>query len=232
MPVEEDVDFASGARGGVDEDADRIVDRDDQCRTDAEDRDGFQDEDGCPDPDDDQDRIADEVDRCRGEPETYNGTDDDDGCPDRPCVRVTQSADCIVVVVSFENGSADLAPASIALVDSIAQVMIAQPEIQIVEVRGHADPGEPVAIAATRASVVHTYLVERGIAATRLVQRSYGSTEVRDRARTAEARARNRRVDFRIVTQQHEGLATGEAELSCSPVGVVYRPRSGEPCRE
>lgn len=47
-----------------------------------EDRDGFQDEDGCPDPDDDGDGAADANDRCPRVAEDRDGQGDDDGCPD------------------------------------------------------------------------------------------------------------------------------------------------------
>ncbi|WP_437686328.1 OmpA family protein [Sorangium sp. So ce176] len=67
---------------GRDEDADGVEDRDDQCPLVPEDRDGFQDGDGCPDPDNDGDGIPDARDRCRDEAETIDGFQDDDGCPD------------------------------------------------------------------------------------------------------------------------------------------------------
>jgi outer membrane protein OmpA-like peptidoglycan-associated protein len=67
---------------GRDADADRVLDRDDRCIEKAEDRDGFQDDDGCPEPDNDNDRIPDIRDRCRDEAETVDGFQDDDGCPD------------------------------------------------------------------------------------------------------------------------------------------------------
>ncbi|MGK4002967.1 OmpA family protein [Sorangium sp. So ce1036] len=67
---------------GRDADADGVLDRDDRCPLVAEDRDGFHDGDGCPDPDNDGDRIPDEHDRCRDEPETIDGFQDGDGCPD------------------------------------------------------------------------------------------------------------------------------------------------------
>src|SRR5262249_28443501 len=47
-----------------------------------EDLDGFQDADGCPDPDNDQDGIPDVIDKCPNEPEDYDGFQDTDGCPD------------------------------------------------------------------------------------------------------------------------------------------------------
>jgi len=66
----------------VDTDDDGIMDPDDECPTDPEDKDGFQDEDGCPDPDNDRDGIPDTRDRCPNEPENFDGYQDDDGCPD------------------------------------------------------------------------------------------------------------------------------------------------------
>ena len=65
-----------------DRDGDGITDANDRCPDEPEDRDGFQDADGCPDPDNDQDGIADVMDKCPNEPETKNGFQDDDGCPD------------------------------------------------------------------------------------------------------------------------------------------------------
>ena len=47
-----------------DSDGDGIVDTADRCPEAAEDVDGFEDEDGCPDPDNDQDGFLDEVDKC------------------------------------------------------------------------------------------------------------------------------------------------------------------------
>jgi outer membrane protein OmpA-like peptidoglycan-associated protein len=67
---------------GLDSDADGVLDRYDGCLREPEDRDGFEDADGCPDPDNDGDRIPDAKDACRDEPETMDGFDDADGCPD------------------------------------------------------------------------------------------------------------------------------------------------------
>ena len=48
----------------------------------AEDKDTFQDDDGCPDPDNDGDGIADATDKCAMEPEDKDSFQDEDGCPD------------------------------------------------------------------------------------------------------------------------------------------------------
>ncbi|HEX6836860.1 MAG TPA: OmpA family protein, partial [Polyangia bacterium] len=72
----------SAATGGRDGDGDGIPDAQDLCPNEPEDRDGFDDDDGCPDPDNDQDGVPDGVDRCPEEPEDKDGFQDDDGCPD------------------------------------------------------------------------------------------------------------------------------------------------------
>jgi outer membrane protein OmpA-like peptidoglycan-associated protein len=65
-----------------DRDDDGILDANDACPDDPEDRDGFQDKDGCPDPDNDGDKILDALDSCPNEPEDFDGFEDQDGCPD------------------------------------------------------------------------------------------------------------------------------------------------------
>jgi OOP family OmpA-OmpF porin len=65
-----------------DKDGDGIKDDVDECPTEPEDKDGFQDEDGCPDPDNDADGIADANDKCPNDPEDKDKFEDDDGCPD------------------------------------------------------------------------------------------------------------------------------------------------------
>jgi len=65
-----------------DTDGDGIVDSKDQCLLEPEDKDGYLDDDGCPDVDNDGDGILDANDKCPNEPEDLDGWQDDDGCPD------------------------------------------------------------------------------------------------------------------------------------------------------
>ncbi len=65
-----------------DQDGDGIPDDVDRCPTLAEDFDGFQDHDGCPELDNDGDGIPDALDKCPNEPEDFDGYQDADGCPD------------------------------------------------------------------------------------------------------------------------------------------------------
>jgi OOP family OmpA-OmpF porin len=65
-----------------DRDGDGIADDTDKCPAKAEDKDGFEDADGCPEPDNDQDGVADGDDECPTEAEDKDAFEDDDGCPD------------------------------------------------------------------------------------------------------------------------------------------------------
>jgi outer membrane protein OmpA-like peptidoglycan-associated protein len=65
-----------------DRDHDGIRDSVDQCPDDPEDKDGFLDNDGCPDKDNDEDKIVDVYDQCPNIPEDRDGFEDTDGCPD------------------------------------------------------------------------------------------------------------------------------------------------------
>ena len=74
---------AASATLPPDADGDGVPDADDRCPGEPEDRDGTEDDDGCPDLDDaDDDGVPDANDRCPGEAEDRDGIEDDDGCPD------------------------------------------------------------------------------------------------------------------------------------------------------
>jgi outer membrane protein OmpA-like peptidoglycan-associated protein len=66
----------------LDRDKDGIPNKTDDCVNIPEDKDNFEDEDGCPEEDNDQDGLVDPEDRCPDDPEDYDEFEDDDGCPD------------------------------------------------------------------------------------------------------------------------------------------------------
>ncbi len=66
----------------VDADRDGIPDDADSCPQEPEDRDAFEDGDGCSEPDNDQDGIVDDDDVCPLDKEDVDGFQDVDGCPD------------------------------------------------------------------------------------------------------------------------------------------------------
>jgi outer membrane protein OmpA-like peptidoglycan-associated protein len=65
-----------------DRDQDGVYDINDKCPDQAEDRDNFQDNDGCPDPDNDNDGILDAADKCPNSAEDMDQFQDEDGCPE------------------------------------------------------------------------------------------------------------------------------------------------------
>lgn len=66
----------------IDRDKDGLADPDDACKREPEDLDGFEDADGCPDPDNDSDGFPDDSDSCPDEPEDMDNFEDSDGCPE------------------------------------------------------------------------------------------------------------------------------------------------------
>jgi outer membrane protein OmpA-like peptidoglycan-associated protein len=74
------ITFIFGATS--DNDGDGIIGSKDECPDAAEDFDGFEDHDGCPDYDNDGDGIPDHLDKCPDLAEDFDGFEDHDGCPD------------------------------------------------------------------------------------------------------------------------------------------------------
>ncbi len=216
-PIKTEVVGAAGS----DQDSDNIANESDLCPAAAEDLDGFEDGDGCPDPDNDQDRTADADDRCPNEPETYNGVDDEDGCPDRGRVIVTDASIEILDTVYFKKGSDAVQPPSYPILDAVVATLMGNPEIKLLEVQGHAAKGEKAAfeVSQRRAQAVKTYLVGKGLGAERLVTASYGDSQLIDQDKGEKANAKNRRVAFLI-------LKRGDGASSQPVVTIVDKPRT------
>jgi OOP family OmpA-OmpF porin len=70
------------AKGPGDRDGDGVPDDRDECADRPEDKDGFEDGDGCPEKDNDGDGLVDAVDECPDKPEDKDDFEDQDGCPD------------------------------------------------------------------------------------------------------------------------------------------------------
>src|SRR5207248_8862565 len=118
-------------------DGDGIPDAADKCPNEPEDKDGFQDEDGCPDPDNDQDGVPDAQDKCPNQPETKNGYQDEDGCPDEIPQKVKQFTG-VIQGINFKVNSADLLPNSNKTLDKAVAVLVEFPQLKL-EIGGHTD---------------------------------------------------------------------------------------------
>jgi OmpA-OmpF porin, OOP family len=189
-------------RGGAqDRDGDGVPDRDDRCPEEPEDRDGFQDADGCPDADNDGDGIPDDRDECPDDAEEPGG--DGDGCPDKARVMVRKGKLVVYGKVQFAVGSAQILPKSEQLLDEMAKVLDQHPQIKRVEIQGHTDStGDAnlnLKLSQARSENVRQALLKRGIAPDRLVAKGYGQNSPIAPNETPAGRAKNRRVEFSIL---------------------------------
>ena len=92
-----------------DDDGDGIVTHLDQCPTEPEDKDGYEDSDGCPDKDNDLDTIPDANDKCPMQAEDADGFEDMDGCPevDNDKDGLADTADQCPIEAETKNGYKD-----------------------------------------------------------------------------------------------------------------------------
>lgn len=258
-----------------DSDGDGVPDTVDKCPTEKEDRDGYQDDDGCLDADNDGDGISDGEDRCpnkpgkvehRGCPEDQD-TDGDgipdvldacpdkpgpkeyDGCPDSDGDEVPDNVDdcpelsgppenngCpydsppFVLVESdririkgnilFETGQAKIQKQSFKLLDEVATVLRRNPTLGPVLIEGHTDNvgsrNYNVDLSQRRAKAVLDYLVSKGIDRKRLSSKGFGFDQPIATNDTPLGRAKNRRVEFRLVKSEVE-TAPREIQVPAAP---------------
>jgi len=200
----------------TDPDGDGIIGAADKCPYAKEDGLPPDPKDGCPAVDPDGDGIIGEKDKCPNEPETVNGYQDADGCPDTPRVVVTKTEVKITEKIMFAFGKATIEPASQNLLDEIAYVINDNPQIEYIEVAGHADKigteAFNVQLTKRRAQAVIAALVKRKVDTRRMHAQGYGNYCPLDPGDTDAAREKNRRVEFKIM--RIDGVETGVA-LGC-----------------
>jgi outer membrane protein OmpA-like peptidoglycan-associated protein len=183
------------------------------CPPSDRDKDGFLDEvdacpdqpgvapDGCPLRDTDGDGILDKDDKCVTEPETRNGWEDTDGCPDEIPKAITKFTG-VIKGIYFDFNKATIKKNSAPTLDAAAKIFKEYPGLKV-EVSGHTDDVGTreynVDLAQKRADSVKQYLVDRGVAADRIKTRGAGPDEpIADNTKAA-GRAKNRRIEFKIL---------------------------------
>jgi outer membrane protein OmpA-like peptidoglycan-associated protein len=187
-----------------DQDNDGVYDADDQCPTVAQGPVPDPARRGCPIGDSDHDGIPDNTDRCPEQPETFNGREDTDGCPDGAALGVREGGVIrILEQIRFRTGSDVIEGArSFAIVDAVAGILRASPDITALDVQGHTDdrgnPERNRELSNRRAAAVVRALVERNIEAGRLTAHGFGPDRPLVQGTTPQARAANRRVEFHI----------------------------------
>ncbi len=126
-------------------------------------------------------------------------------------MRVIGKQIVILQQVNFETGKARIDPSSDALLSQVAQVMKEHPEIARVAVDGHTDsvgvPKANLALSRRRAIAVMRWLVQHGVDERRLEARGFGPRRPIADNKTAEGRAKNRRVEFQILRRTEQGEA-------------------------
>jgi OmpA-OmpF porin, OOP family len=171
------------------------------------------DADGCP-LDSDGDGVYDDLDKC---PETpQNVTVDADGCPldsdndgvynyKDKCPNTPEGARVNAVGcwtlgdVLFDTDKSNIKPLMAHILNEVVDVLNSNPGMKL-EVQGHTDSRGTKTYNQTlsekRADSVKRYLVEKGIAPSRLTSIGYGETLPMDSNDTDEGMANNRRVEL------------------------------------
>lgn len=190
--------------GCPDTDGDRIADRLDSCPTEK----GLMQYNGCPDTD--GDGLIDKVDSC---PQVA-GPAANHGCPivekvekrEPVKVELTKEEEEVINKVfknlEFETGKSVIRSSSFSSLDELSELMKKKPKFKLL-VDGHTDNVGKAAynmkLSQNRANAVKTYLVGKGIDASRITAKGYGMTKPIASNKTADGRQKNRRVEFTIV---------------------------------
>jgi len=105
--------------------------------------------------------------------------------------------------LAFAEQTATLAEESLAVVDALAELLKAQPEVRAIRIDAHThDRGsdeDNLALSTLRANAVRDALIERGIEAERMKARGIGEAEPIAPNRTALGRSRNERVEIQVL---------------------------------
>ncbi|HUM45300.1 MAG TPA: DUF5723 family protein [Chitinophagales bacterium] len=178
-------------RGCPDTDGDGIADKVDSCVYEA----GPVSTNGCPDRDGDM--VADRKDNC---PDVA-GSIDNQGCPslrEEELNRIRLSSKSI----TFETGSDKIKGASTDVLDVIAEIM-QQYSYTKWSIEGYTDntgsAATNLALSKKRAAAVKNYFISKGISPDRLASEGYGIEKPVASNKTAAGRAKNRRVEIKLV---------------------------------
>ena len=179
--------------GCPDTDGDGVQDKEDKCK----DVKGPKENGGCPWPDRDGDKVLDKDDRC---PDVA-GTVANNGCPEVTEEAIKRLNDYAKTIL-FDSGKASFQQQTFPVLQAIVAILKEYPNANF-SIEGHTDSdGKDAAnqaLSDNRAAAVKNYLVENGIAASRLTSAGYGETKPIDSNKTKAGKANNRRVEVKLV---------------------------------
>jgi outer membrane protein OmpA-like peptidoglycan-associated protein len=123
--------------------------------------------------------------------------------PSRPAVVVKKKEIALRRQVSFATGSEEILPNSEPILLEVADALLRNPNLELIEIQGHTDNrGNQelnIRLSQKRAEAVQQWLIQHGVGPARLMAKGYGPTRPIVPNITQQNRARNRRVQFRIV---------------------------------
>jgi OOP family OmpA-OmpF porin len=157
--------------------------------------------------DTDGDGVFDGLDECPGTPPRIQV--DEFGCPLTPTVSAVEmelldTGTLILDNVYFETGTSEIKPESFPILDEVGAVLVKWSELEI-EIGGHTDAmgseENNRALSQERAQAVFDYLAARfpALQISQFSARGYGESVPVTSNDTAEGRARNRRVEFKVL---------------------------------
>ncbi len=115
-------------------------------------------------------------------------------------IEVGQSVD--IENIYFETGKAVLKPESFRSLNALVQFLSEYPNVKV-EIGGHTDDVGSASvnqkISEERAMSVAQYVMAQGVPAHRIESKGYGFSKPKASNKTADGRAKNRRVDFTIT---------------------------------
>lgn len=120
----------------------------------------------------------------------------------RGLVEVTANALLLRRKIHFSSGKASPRADALRLLDVVADVLLAHPELAHVEIQGHTDGNGAAAanqrLSQARADAVREHLIQRGVAADRLTARGFGASRPTHPNISAQNREANRRVELHL----------------------------------
>jgi len=121
-----------------------------------------------------------------------------------PLQPIEANASIVLKNVFFDVNKFDLKPESEAELDILVKLLNENPTLKI-QIGGHTDnvgkPADNLALSNNRAKAVVTYLVSKGIVATRLSSKGFGETQPVADNKTEEGKALNRRTEMKVISQ-------------------------------
>jgi OOP family OmpA-OmpF porin len=179
--------------GCPDADGDGIADKDDKCPSVK----GPKENGGCPWPDRDGDKVLDKDDKC---PDVA-GTVANQGCPEVSDEAIKRLNDYAKTIL-FDSGKSSFQKQTYPVLEAITAILKEYPNSKF-SIEGHTDSDGSDAsnqtLSENRAAAVKNYLIEKGIASSRLSSVGFGEKNPIDSNKTKAGKANNRRTEVKLV---------------------------------